>query len=170
MEKEKQAEKDYAELIDLLNKYQVDYLIVGAYAVIQHTKVSRDTKNIDFWIRNTKDNAEKCSKVIKEFSGLNVSSKDLLADGIINYLSVAPNRIDFFNTQGNLNFDESFKNKCVGHFRGERAFYINIDDLIKTKKYYLSKDAGNLLDKEKDLKDIKRIKDCKTQKRKSKEL
>ncbi|MBU4123485.1 hypothetical protein KJ959_07380, partial [bacterium] len=123
-----------------------------------------------FWIRNTKNNAEKCSKVIKEFSGLNVSPEDLLANDVINYLGVAPNRIDFFNTQGDLNFDKSFKNKCIGHFRGERVFYINIDDLIKAKKYYLSRDTRNLLDKEKDLKDIKRLKNCKTKKREGKEL
>jgi len=34
--------------------------------------------------------------------------------------------------------------------------------LIKTKKYYLSKNARNLLDKEKDLKDVKRLKESKT--------
>jgi len=86
MEKEKQAEKDYAELIDLLNKYQVDYLIVGAYAVIQHTKVSRDTKNIDFWIRNTKDNAEKCSKVIMTIK-LVQKSKNMIY--LLNELSIS---------------------------------------------------------------------------------
>lgn len=161
MEKEKQSEKDYAELIELLNKHKVDYLIVGAYAVIQHTKIPRDTKDIDFWIRDTKENAEKCSKVIKEFSGLNISPKDLLAKGSIVYLGVLPNRIDFFNAQGNLDFDTSFKHKLIGYFRDKRTFYINVDDLIKAKKYHLSKDDRNLLGKEKDLKDIKRLENSK---------
>ncbi|MFH1540265.1 MAG: hypothetical protein ABID79_00165 [Elusimicrobiota bacterium] len=157
MEKEKQSEKDYAEIIEILNKHKVDYLIVGAYAVIQHTKISRYTKDIDFWIRDTKDNAEKCSKVIKEFSGLNVSPEDLLAKDNINYIGVEPNRIDFFNAQGDLDFNTSFKNKCIGHFRDKKAFYISIDDLIKAKRYYLSKDDRDILGQEKDLKDIKRL-------------
>ena len=157
MEKEKQSEKDYAELIGLLNKNKVDYLIVGGYAAIQHTKIPRDTKDIDFWIRDTKDNAEKCSKAIKEFSGLSIPSEDLITKGNINYLGVEPNRIDFFNTQGDLDFDTSFKNRRSGHFRDKNTFYINIDDLIKAKKYHLSKDDRNLLGQEKDLKDIKRL-------------
>ena len=164
MEKEKQSEKDYAELIDLLNKHKVDYLIVGAYAVIQHTKIPRYTKDIDFWIRDTKDNAKKCSKVIKEFSGLNVSPEDLITKDNINYLGTEPNRIDFFNAQGSLDFDTSFKNKSAGYFRDKKAFYINIDDLIKSKKHHLTKGDRNFLSQEKDLKDIKRLETTKEKK------
>jgi len=162
---EKQSEKDYAELIELLNKHKVDYLIVGAYAVIQHTRIPRDTKDIDFWIRDTLENAGKCSKVIKEFSGLNISPADLLVKGSIIYLGVEPNRIDFFNAQGDLNFDISFKNKQAGYFRDKKTFYINIDDLVKAKKYHLSKNDRDLLGKEKDLKDIKRLEASKNKSR-----
>lgn len=165
MDKEKQVEIDYAELIDLLNKNKVDYLIVGAYAVMLHTKITRDTKDIDFWIRETKENAEKCAKAIKEFSGLDVSPDSLLSKGQINFLGIAPNRIDFFNTQGDLDFDKSFKKRTLKHFRDKTAFFINIDDLIAAKKYHLTRGDRNLLDSEKDLKDIKRLEAVKEKKK-----
>ena len=46
---------------------------------------------------------------IKEFSGLNISPEDLLAKDNIIYLGIEPNRIDFFNAQGDLDFDTSFR-------------------------------------------------------------
>jgi len=41
MEKEKSAESEYQEFIICLNKHKVDYLIVGAYAVIKLLRDSR---------------------------------------------------------------------------------------------------------------------------------
>lgn len=165
MDKEKQVEKDYAELIDLLNKNKVDYLIVGAYAVMLHTKITRDTKDIDFWIRETKENAVKCAKSIKEFSGLTVAPESLLSKDQIIFLGTAPNRIDFFNAQADLDFDKSFKKKTLENFRDKTAFFISIEDLVAAKKYYLSRGERNLLDSEKDLKDIKRLEDVKEKKK-----
>ncbi|MGA2091245.1 MAG: nucleotidyltransferase [Endomicrobiales bacterium] len=157
MEKEKQSEKDYAELIKVLNKHKVEYLIVGAYAVMYHTNIPRFTQDIDLWINETKDNAKRCSEAIKEFSGLNISPESLLKKGEINYLGVEPNRIDFFNAQGELSFDNSFQNKTIGKFRDTNTFYVKIEDLIAAKKYHLSMGDRNLLKSEKDLKDIKRL-------------
>ena len=57
MENEKQSENDYTEFVNLLNKHKVDYLVVGGYAVMFHTLIPRETKDIDFWIRPTKKNA-----------------------------------------------------------------------------------------------------------------
>ena len=70
MAEEKQVENDYREFIDLLNTNNVDYLVIGAYSTIFHTKIPRETQDIDFWIRKTEPNAERCAKAIKEFCGL----------------------------------------------------------------------------------------------------
>jgi hypothetical protein len=147
-EKEKQYESDYKDFIELLNKHKVEFLVVGAYAVIFHTKIPRDTQDIDFWIKDSDENAKKCAKAIKEFSGLDVNHKELIKKEEMYYMGIVPHRIDIFNEQYGLNFEKSFKNKVTGKFRGENVFFVNIDDLLRIKKA-----KGREIDK----KDIKRL-------------
>lgn len=149
MEREKQVENDYRDFINLLNKYDVEYLIIGAYSVIYYTKVPRETKDIDFWIRRTRENASKCSAAIKEFCGADVKPEELLGDKEIFFIGKEPNRIDIFNEQKGLSFEEAFSRKKVGSFKGVKAFFISKDDLIKLKDYFY---------RTPDLKDLKRLK------------
>jgi hypothetical protein len=50
--------KDFKEFIELLNVHKVEYLVIGGYAVDYHGH-PRCTKDIDFWIRLTKDNTNR---------------------------------------------------------------------------------------------------------------
>ena len=49
---------DFKELLSILNEKQAKYLVVGGYAVIEHTE-PRYTKDLDIWIRPDRDNAER---------------------------------------------------------------------------------------------------------------
>ena len=147
-DKVKQYESDYKDFIELLNKHKVEFLVVGAYAVIFHTKIPRDTKDIDFWIKDSEDNAKRCADAIKEFSGLNIDYKELIKKEEMYYLGIVPHRIDIFNEQYGLDFYKSFKNKVSAKFRGEKVYFVNIDDLLKIKEA-----KGREIDK----KDIQRL-------------
>ncbi len=162
MEKEKSAESEYQEFIDCLNKHKVDYLIVGAYAVIKHTKILRETKDIDFWIKDNLDNAKKTADAIKDFIGATVDPQDLLVKDEIYYIGRPPRRIDIFCNQANLSYDESYKRRVRSKFLESDVSFISIDDLLKLKKYYKDKDNA-----EKYEKDIKRLKVVKENKKKS---
>lgn len=149
MENEKQSEEDYTDFVRLLNKHGVDYLVVGAYAVMYHTHVPRETKDIDFWIRMTEENAEKCSKAIKEFCGMEFKKEDLLEKGAICYIGVAPNRIDVFNEQGRADFEEAWKKRNDDKYWGVPVHFISREDLIALKEY---------ANREHDRKDLTRLK------------
>ena len=58
--------EDFIDFIELLQKYEVDYLIVGGYAVGLHSR-PKATQDIDFWIRPSKENAENVIKALNEF-------------------------------------------------------------------------------------------------------
>ncbi len=124
MEKEKQVEDDYRDFIELLNKNNVEYLIVGAYSVIYHTNVPRETGDMDFWIKNTEENAEKVAMAIKEFNGLEIDKKDLLTKRGIIFIGQKPNRIDIFNEQADLSFDDAYKHKKMGMFKSMPTYFI----------------------------------------------
>jgi hypothetical protein len=47
---------DFKELIALLNKHKVRYLVIGGYAVARHAQ-PRATKDLDIWVQTTPKNA-----------------------------------------------------------------------------------------------------------------
>ena len=148
MKNEKQVEDDYRDFVELLNKNNVEYLIFGAYSVIYHTNIPRETGDMDFWIKKTEDNADKVAKSIKDFIGLEIDKKDLLQEKGIIFIGEKPNRIDIFNEQVDLSFDEAYKRKKVGTFRGMTTYFISKGDLLGLKKHF---------NREQDIKDIKRL-------------
>ena len=46
----------YKELLQALNDYEVEYLIVGGYAVMKYTE-PRYTKDLDVWVHNSPHNS-----------------------------------------------------------------------------------------------------------------
>ena len=46
----------YKELLQLLNEFEVEYLIVGGYAVMKYGE-PRYTKDLDVWVRNSAQNS-----------------------------------------------------------------------------------------------------------------
>jgi hypothetical protein len=152
MVKEKPAESDYQEFIKCLNKHKVDYLIIGAYAVFKHTKIARATKDIDVWIKDNLENAEKTADAIKDFIGVTISPKDLLVKDEIYYIGRPPLRIDIFCNQANLSYDTAYKKRVKSKFFRSDVSYIAIDDLIKLKKHYMDKENADKYEK-----DIKRL-------------
>ena len=149
MGREKPVENDYRDFISALNKYSVDYLIIGAYSVIFHTNIPRETKDFDVWIRPSEENADKCVKAIKEFCGLKIEKSDLLGKKEIFFIGIEPNRIDILNDQEGFSFSEAYSHKKAGVFKGVKAYFISKEDLIKVKRYF-KRDA--------DIKDLKRLK------------
>ena len=56
---------DYKELLQLLNESDVDYLIVGGFAVMKYGE-PRYTKDFDIWVRNSTANALRRLKRLRD--------------------------------------------------------------------------------------------------------
>ena len=91
-------EKDFEDFVVLLNKYHVDYMVVGGYALAFHGK-PRHTGDLDIWIDISSNNAEKMLLVIAEFgmASLGIEKDDFLRKGIITQIGYPPLRIDILN-------------------------------------------------------------------------
>lgn len=70
--------QDFGEFVQLLNKNEVLYMVVGGYAVGIHG-YPRYTGDLDIWLLPEKENASKILKVITEFGfgSLNIKQEDL---------------------------------------------------------------------------------------------
>lgn len=70
--------KDFREFIELLDKNNVRYLVVGGYAVAYYG-YPRSTGDIDFFIESTPENAAAVYQCLIDFgfASLNISIEDL---------------------------------------------------------------------------------------------
>jgi len=95
--------QEFLEFIKALNENEVEYLIIGGFAVGFH-RYSRATGDIDFWINKTKDNA---IKVVKACIDFGIAEEDLfpemfLSDEKLVKIGEAPYKIEILNVMSGL--------------------------------------------------------------------
>lgn len=129
------VEKDYEDLLRLLNKYKVKYCIVGAFAVAFYTK-PRYTKDIDILIEPSAENAHKIINALKEFgfSNIGLTEDDFTEKGKIIQLGYEPVRVDLITSIKGISFEDVWKNKKTGKYGKEKVYFIGLNELIKNKR------------------------------------
>lgn len=100
---------DFKDFLKLLNSHNVDYLLIGGYAVGYHG-YPRATADIDIWIAMNPQNAIKMVKVLKKFGfGVPELSVDLfLQMNKIVRLGNAPVRIEVLTSISGVDFVVSY--------------------------------------------------------------
>lgn len=128
-------EKDYEEFIELLNEHNVQYLIVGAYAVSYYAR-PRNTGDIDFFVDNSSENISNLLKVLKDFGfgTLDLSPSDFEGDDNILQLGYEPVRIDVMTGISGISFQQAYKNKEQGKLGDQAVYFISLNDLITNKR------------------------------------
>ena len=128
------VEKDFEDFISLLNYHKVNYLIVGAYALIFYTS-PRNTGDIDFLIEKSESNSEKILNVLKDFGfeDMNFKKEDFLSSDMVIQLGYSPNRIDIITGISGIEFNEAYENRVMGKIGKEKVPFISAPDLLKNK-------------------------------------
>lgn len=126
---------DYKELLRILNKHRVEYLIVGAYAVIYYTE-PRYTKDLDIWIKPERENAQRLYEALKEFGAplKDITRKDFTNKNLVYQIGVAPVRVDIIMGCGSLEFDFNWRYRSSTKFDNIKVNIIGLRELIKSKK------------------------------------
>ncbi len=127
--------KDFREFIELLNAHEVQYLIVGGYAVGFHG-YPRYTKYLDIWILVSDENAENILKALKEFGfgHANLQKKDFLNPDEFIQLGYPPNRIDIVLSCDGVEFEKSYESKIQITHDGLLLNFIDLENLKKNKE------------------------------------
>ncbi|MGB0767760.1 MAG: nucleotidyltransferase [Phycisphaeraceae bacterium] len=127
---------DFRDMIGLLNDEQVDYLLIGGWAVTFHARY-RLTEDIDFWVRPTPENALRVMRALTRFGApidsLGVTAADFSQPRYGLQLGRPPVRIDFLTTMKGISFEEAWKNRVVEAFVGITVNVIGRDDLLRNK-------------------------------------
>jgi hypothetical protein len=127
--------QDFKEFFQLLNAHEVHYLVVGGYAVAFHG-YPRYTKDIDIWVEITPENAEKMVQTLNDFgfASLGLNKEDFLEPDTIIQLGHAPNRIDLIIGIPGVDFEEAYANRVEVEIEGVKIYFIDLDNLKKSKK------------------------------------
>ncbi len=126
--------KDFSDFLKLLNLRQVEYLLIGGWAV-GYYGYPRSTGDMDIWVSKTDENALKLVGVLKEF-GFNIpelSFKLFTKENQVTRVGVPPLRIELLTTISGVSFEECFKNRLIVLFDDVNVNLININDLKKNK-------------------------------------
>ena len=126
---------DFKELLELLNAHEVDYLIVGGYALALHGS-PRFTGDLDIYLSTHSDNAKKVLSVLNEFGfgALNLSEDDFSKSDQIIQLGVPPVRIDFVTSIDGVEWERAWENRERGTWAEVPVSYLSRKDFIVNKR------------------------------------
>ncbi len=126
--------KDFREFLQLLNVHEVEYLIVGSYAVNFHGYV-RSTGDIDVWVRVSPENSHRIveSLVAFGFSSNSTKAEAFLDPNKIIQIGIPPFRIDILMGVTGLDFSACYLNRIETELDGVRVNILRLDDLRISK-------------------------------------
>ncbi len=127
--------RDFVEFVECLSHSGVDYLLVGGHALAFHG-LPRFTKDIDFWIRPSEDNARRLLDALERFGfgGLDLAVGDFTTLGKVVQLGVAPNRIDIVNSIDGVDFATAWERRLESEYAGVPLLVIHRRDLVANKR------------------------------------
>lgn len=127
--------RDFKEFLQLLNAHQVEYLLIGGYAVGYHG-YPRATADMDIWVAIHPQNADKLVTVLRQFGfDLPELSVDLfLKENQIIRMGVPPVRIEVTTTISGVTFGECYTQRVVDILDGVEVSLIDLEHLKINKK------------------------------------
>jgi predicted nucleotidyltransferase len=128
---------DFVDFLNALKECNVEYILVGGYAVIYHG-YNRTTGDLDVWVNPTKENYRKLILAFNKFglSLFDMTEELFLVNKELNVFTFGrpPVCIDLLTRLKGLNFDEVYPSSYQTEFSGVDVRMIDLPDLIRAKK------------------------------------
>src|ERR1700757_3127526 len=123
--------------LQLLNEFEVDYLIVGGFAVMKYGE-PRYTKDLDVWIHNSLPNCIRAIGALKKFGAPldndGITAETFSEKQVVYQIGIAPVRIDILTAITGVEFANAWKNKVRSTFFGVPVHFISQADLEANKR------------------------------------
>ncbi|MGY6520723.1 MAG: DUF6036 family nucleotidyltransferase [Mongoliitalea sp.] len=128
---------DFKDFIESLNKYEVEYILIGGYAVVLHG-YQRTTGDLDIWVNPTEFNY---GKLLKAFSFFGFPSDAIDLRRFLNVEAYnvftfgrPPMAIDIVTAIHGVDFKDAIQKVNHIEVQGMRVCLLSMSDLIATKK------------------------------------
>lgn len=126
--------EDYKEMLQLLLEEQVDFMIVGAYALGTHG-YPRATGDIDIWVKPNNINSKKLYKALARFGAPvgQIQTDEFSTEGVIFQIGVIPRRIDIITKIDGVTYEEADEDKIIVEIEGLAVPVISLEKFIRNK-------------------------------------
>jgi hypothetical protein len=130
-----EVQKDFKEFLALLIAHNVEFIIVGGYALAYHG-APRFTGDIDVFIKPDERNAVRIIKALADFgfSSLNLTIDDLQDKDKAIQLGVPPVRIDIITSITGVSWEEANNSKEPGFYGDVPVAYIGKKQFIANRR------------------------------------
>ncbi len=130
-----EIQPDFRDLLELLNKHEVEYLIVGGYALAFHG-APRFTGDIDIYVKPHPENAHRILNALKDFGfgSLGLTAKDFQSRHKIVQLGVPPVRVDLITSLSAVSWEEAHAGRVPGYYGDVPVYYIGRKEYIVNKR------------------------------------
>lgn len=129
---------EHRQLLDCLLNHQVNFMLIGGYAVIYHG-YERTTGDMDIWLEPENDNKDKLLNALTEFGIMDEDVEKMKALDFytpqVFYFGAKPRRVDFlvFKKLGSIPFDEAHMQAKHFLMQNKQVPVIHYHHLIATK-------------------------------------
>ncbi len=127
--------QDFRDMLLELIAADVDFLVVGAYAVAAHGH-PRATGDLDIWVRADSMTAPLLLNALRNFGAPvnQLTESDFSQPSVIFQIGVPPGRIDILTKVSGLAFTDAWANRVALSIDGLDFHVIGFDDLIVNKR------------------------------------
>jgi Nucleotidyl transferase of unknown function (DUF2204) len=126
---------EFKEFLRLLEAREVEYLVVGGYAVSFHGYV-RPTLDFDVWVSPSEQNAKKVFQVLNEFGfpTTGMTETTLTEIGVGVRTGVPPLKLEVITFAEGLDFDAAYQNRIRVNLDGIDVNMLSLEDLKVNKR------------------------------------
>jgi len=130
-----EVQSDFRELLASLREHEVEFLIVGAYALAFHG-VPRFTGDLDVLVRRDAGNASKIVAALEAFGfeSLGLTSGDFEEPNQVVQLGVNPVRVDLLTSISGVSWEAAYAGRLDGFYGDVPVSYLGRTELIANKR------------------------------------
>ncbi len=125
---------DFKELLSILAKHEVRYLVIGGYAVMLYSE-PRWTRDLDLWIALDAANAAAVYAALREVGAplAGLTAADFSEPGYYYQMGYPPMRVDVMMAIPGVDFEEAWERRKTVMAGGQPMHFISREDLIAAK-------------------------------------
>lgn len=126
---------DFSELLKLFADFQVEYVIVGGYALAFHG-APRYTGDLDILLHTTSENARRVVDALQAFGfgDTNLTAEDFAMEGRFVRLGHPPVRIDLLTAISGVSWTDVYENRIMGRYGDVEVPFIGRVEFIINKR------------------------------------
>lgn len=127
--------KDYKEILQIFLNENVEFIVVGAYALAAHG-FPRATGDIDIWVNPNKENSIKVYNALAKFGAPleNVNEVDFENPDSVFQIGVVPRRIDIITEIDGVEYSQAERKILKLKINELIVPVLSLNDLLQNKK------------------------------------